>query len=259
MGVLDLPTPNTSRLAHSPLTLVACQVRHERILAVSDARIGLRIHEALSPRYPTIHEVTRVETAVQISPTGASATREPAVNGWQLKSGDQRWTVTIDPESFTLETSAYDDWDDFQQRFSTLTAAVLEVYQPTLEQRIGLRYVDEIRDSSVTSPSGWRGKIADSILGPIADARLGGAVRSSQQLLELDAGDSCGIVLRHGAVTSPTGAEHVYLLDHDCFRQAGRPLSTGEIAATVERLHELALQVFQAAVTPEFYAQLSNK
>lgn len=259
MRVLDLPTPNTTRLAQSPLTLVACQVLHERILAVSDARIGLGIHDALSPLYPNVQQVPRLETAFQISATGTSATREQTVNGWQLKSDDQRWTVTIDPESFTLETSAYEDWDDFEQRFSALTAAVLDAYHPALEQRIGLRYVDEIRDPSVTSPSGWRGKIADSVLGPIADTHLGHAVRSSQQLIELDAGDSCGVVLRHGSVTSPSGAEHVYLLDHDCFRQAGRKLSTGEIASTVSRLHTLALQVFQAAVTPEFYAQLSSK
>jgi uncharacterized protein (TIGR04255 family) len=182
--------------------------------------------------------------------------QDQAANGWQLRSVDGAWTVTLDAEFFSLETSAYTTWTDFRERLDHLVSAVIEAYGPALESRLGLRFVDEIIEPEVTEPGGWRGWIRDELLGPLVHADFAGSVRAVQQHVDFDAGDGYQVRLRHG--TGPVVGERrwVYVIDHDCFRQAGRPFSHGGILAAAEDLHRIALQMFQAAITPELYAHL---
>ena len=130
---------------------------------------------------------------------------------------------------------------------------------PVVEQRIGLRYVDELRDPVVTEPVGWKGWIDESLLGPLVHPSFGPAVRGTQQLLELEAHESLRVILRHGTLRVPGEKQWLYLLDHDCFRQQGRPFDVDAVASTVDDLQRLALQVFQAAITPKLYRYLKGE
>jgi uncharacterized protein (TIGR04255 family) len=184
---------------------------------------------------------------------------DQAASGWTMRSDEGTWTVTLDPEFFSLETSAYENWPGFRGRLSDLLGAVQATYAPGFEVRIGLRYVDEIVHPDVATPTGWKGWIRDELLGPLAHSDFGNAVRAIQQIVELDAGGSYRVILRHG--TSPVGGDSrwLYLLDHDCFRQAGRPLQADAVLSSADDLHRLALQVFQASISPELYSYLEGK
>ena len=83
-------------------------------------------------------------------------------------------------------------------------------------------------------------------------------MKSIQQVLQLDGGDEIEVMLRHGCLAegSPTDQAWHYLLDHDCSRSRSRTFSPESIRETVERLHQLALSVFQASITPKLYNHL---
>ncbi|MDP9402541.1 MAG: TIGR04255 family protein [Actinomycetota bacterium] len=258
MAPLQLPDPRDVVLPRSPLSLVVCQVRHDRVLAVADPRRGLAVQESLGGRYPEIEERQVITASLAVVGGGApQVTQDKSGSGWQMKSEDGTWTVTLQPEFFSLETSAYEGWQDFRQRLEALVRGVIAAYEPALEARIGLRYVDEITDPRVTSPRGWRGWIRDELLGPVVHPLFGDAIRGVQQHVEFDAEGGYRVVLRHG--TSPIAGEDqwVYLLDHDCFRQAGRALTADTVMTTADHLHRAALQVFQAAITDKLYSYLA--
>ena len=256
MTTLDLPDPKDEPLARSPLTLVVCQVRHDRVMAAADPRRGLEVHGRLADRYPEVEQRSAILGALAFAGGGPpTVSHEQAPTGWQMKSSDAAWTVTLDPEYFSIETSAYTSWDDFHDRVDALVTAVMDVYEPALEVRIGLRFIDEIVDPQVDSPVGWKGWIRDELLGTLTHDAFGGAAARTQNIIELTAPDNYRVVLRHG--TAPTDSGNwVYLLDHDCYRQAGRALTHDNVLATTSDLHTLALQVFQNAVTDELYRYL---
>ena len=57
---MSLPDPVKAPLGKSPLQLVVCQVRFEETLAVSDAKLVLRLHGDLggrAGRYPKLESV----------------------------------------------------------------------------------------------------------------------------------------------------------------------------------------------------------
>ena len=67
------------------------------------------------------------------------------------------------------------------------------------------------------------------------------------------------IILRHGTLRVPGEKQWLYLLDHDCFRQQGRAFDVERRRPYHKRPAALALQVFQAAITPKLYRYLKGE
>ena len=256
---LALSDPADERLEHSPLKLVVCQVRHDENFAVSDAARAVEIQQQLGDRYPQISSFDQSEFILTAGPGGANADTRPLQHGWQFKSDDELWAATLQTDYFSLETNAYVSWSDFRKRFEELMTAVIGGYTPKLEQRVGLRYVDEIEHPEAGGPYDWVGLIEAAFLGPLGDPELGPSARAAQQIVEFEGPEHTRVTLRYGCESLPSGKGTFYRLDHDCSRQRGRSFNGEEILATLDSLHTLALQVFQKAITPDLYRQLKGE
>lgn len=253
---LSLPEPRDQKLERSPLRLVVCQVRHDRVAAVADAGRALKVHEALEDDFPSIEQTVEetLNFAVAGGPSGLAANRAEPQLGWRFRSTDETWTVTLGHSHFSLETSSYGRWNEFRHWLEVLTRAVAEVLTPSIEQRLGFRMVDQIEHPKASSATGFKGLIADELLGPLTDSKLAPAIRTTQGLVEFEGPDEMTVNLRHGL--QPSDTSFSYLLDHDAFRQVGRPFNTDEILETSDSLHRLSKQVFEAVTTPALYEYL---
>ena len=123
MPGLQLPAPDTRRLKGSPLELVVCQIRHERNVAVGDAKRALQVRDGLGDKYPVDEEATGLSVNLVGGPTGV-ATSSDQQQGWNFKSSDGTWTVALMPDFFALETRAYSDWGEFSARLDELVRQV---------------------------------------------------------------------------------------------------------------------------------------
>ncbi|MHB1536212.1 MAG: TIGR04255 family protein [Acidimicrobiales bacterium] len=258
MPGLDLPAPDTRRLERSPLELVVCQIRHERSsAATADATRAFAVRDGLEAEYPIDDEVTGLALNVVGGPSRVSTATDQQ-QGWNFKSADGAWIVVLMPDFFALESRAYTDWDDFSTRLGELVRQVEGVLAPGVERRVGLRFIDRITDPKITSPTGWEGWINERLLGPILHDNFGPAIKSLQQVLQLDGGDGMEVLLRHGCLVDDPPVNQVwhYLLDYDCSRSRGRAFSADDIRDTTECLHDLALSVFQASIEPKLYDHL---
>jgi uncharacterized protein (TIGR04255 family) len=256
---LILPAPSTERLERSPLSLVVCQVRHERTLTASEPKRAVGIHDVVKENYPVLEEQAAQELTIAAGQLGLQTVPGAVNRGWKLRSNDQTWTTVIMPDFFSLETTRYVDWDDFRARLETFAHAVAEAVEPSLEQRVGLRFINWITHPDVKKPEDWIQRIDRSFLGIIAHERLGQAVATSQQVLQIDTGNGESITLRHGAVRdAESSGQMTYLIDQDCYVQRGKPFEVDQMLNAVEDLHTLILQIFQQAVTPELYQYLKG-
>lgn len=261
MPIADLPEPDTSQLARSPLELVVCQVRHDRRLVIGEGSTALAIQSALEGvggDYPKIDEVAAPEVNLVVGPgIEAPGFRETKTSGWRLTSADGAWVVTLMPDNFSLETTDYTTWeDDFAPRLHALIEAVSDHAQPAIEQRIGLRYVDRIAELGLTKLVDWEPFLRPEILGLVLHPELGPGVRTYQQqtVLDLDNGVTAGI--RHGPVVTAGNNVVDYQLDYDIFRQGGRAFGADEIKTTAGRFSVYALQLFHATVSDQLLTRL---
>lgn len=260
-ALTNLPAPDRSRLSRSPLELVVCQVRHEHRLLIGEGKTAMAVYEALGGsdgQYPGLDEVTGSEVNFVIGPGAEPNVSETTKNtsGWRFAAADNAWVITVMPDHFSLETTAYTTWDeDFAPRLWRLVEVISEHLEPTVEHRIGLRYIDRITELALPDLASWRPYLRPEVLGLAAHPKLGDLVQTAQQHLVLELGEGIRAGLRHGPVPSSPGIVD-YQLDYDVFRQGGRPFDVEQLKATATALNTCALQLFQATVTDELLEML---
>lgn len=259
---LTLPVGDPTPLVRSPLDLVVCQVRYDESLVVSDARVILKIHEALGGKAGEYERLENVRAnAIQVSVMGSGggmeAARSGAASGWRLLSPDGTWVATVMPEALSLETLAYARWQDFEGRLKALIHAVAEHVQPVFMQRIGLRYINRLTTPEVDAPDGWVGWVRNELLGPVLHPTLRDGVQGAVQQMTLDIGKGTKATMRHGIVDDPNvpGRQN-YLLDFDVFREGPDSFNPETLIASATAFNDIALSLFQESVTAELYKLL---
>jgi uncharacterized protein (TIGR04255 family) len=229
-----------------------------------DAVAALAIQEALGGAdgfFPRVEQVELRVASMTVGPGVASAGSTESFNGWHLKSADGSWTAAVLPGHFSLETTSYRKWDDFEGRLGELTQAIAATAPPVMEQRLGLRYVDRLVGLDVRQPGEWAKWIEASILGPPLHPVIGATVVSTRQQVDLDLGDGHMCVLRHGTVRdgdAPTEAEATYLLDFDIYRSQSRRFVAEHVANATRAFHEKADALFQQVITPDLLRYLES-
>lgn len=250
-STMNLPEPSQERLPRSPLQLVVCQVRHEPLDATQLKDRARRIRAQLGDAYRSMVPGKAVGVTINASPEGVEIDEHES---WHLVA-DGVWTAVIANEFFSLETTDYLDWDDFVSRFELLAAAVARESDLAVELRLGLRYVDRLTEPPAPTPAAWADKVRPAFSGPLAEPDLATGLIGLQGIAQF-ASDGRHINVRFGCVESQGGAGWDYLLDHDCFREQGLAFSLETVRGGMEELHTLALQVFQRAVTDEYFEYL---
>lgn len=252
---LNLPAPSEARLPRSPLQTVVCQVRHEALDESTLKGRARAIRDQLKDAYPTLRPAEGGGVVVSGAPSNVTVGQELR---WQLNSGDGSWTAIVANDFFALETTQYLDWDDFRSRLEDFVSAVLSTSDIAVELRVGLRYVDRLHEPTALHPADWSQWIRPAFVGPLADESLGPATTSFQGITQFDGGDETRANLRYGCFLEETDKRWAFVLDHDCFRETGDDLTLDGLMATLEQLHTLALQLFQAAITPAYFEYLSE-
>jgi uncharacterized protein (TIGR04255 family) len=250
---LALPDPDRTQLTQSPLELVVCQVRHERRLVVAEGSTALAVHEALGGTdgpYPALDEVTGGEVSVVVGPGAAPNVSETKSSGWRFSAADGTWVVSVMPDHFSRETTAYTTWaEDFEPRLAALVDAVAEHVKPTFEKRIGLRYIDRITELGLATLADWEPYLRPELLGLALHPDLGAGVRNSQAYVLIELDDGVGAAVGHGPVDDVAKGTVDYQLDFDISRQGGRSFEPAAIKGAAAAFNIYALQLFQATVT----------
>jgi uncharacterized protein (TIGR04255 family) len=261
---LSLPNCDSQPLAvRSHLAVVVCQLRYETNLLASTIETGLDFHRALGGRpgdYPKLESQEMRSAVIDVGPAGVRSGDGMPLRGWRLRSGDGLWIVSLMPDHASLETTAYTAWaDDFRVRLETVLTAVSELLEPSIRERLGLRYINRFPSPPSGQMRDWASWIRPELLGPLTHGDLGQGVTSLQQQVDFDVDPEIGAVLRHGSVKDPdrdvvTG----YLLDLDVFSAQPDRFDVATSLTLADRLNETALSLFQVSLTAGYLRHLQT-
>ncbi len=252
-AVLDLPEYVNEHLARSPLVLAAAQINFEEVGREVTHGQARAMQKLVGDTWTQLMAAPLISTTL----TNTGAVNGPARQAYRLATPDGTWSALINPDSVTVETRAYPGWNVMRATVVAFAEAVAEVYDPSSELRLGLRYVDQ-----VPLPDGhddWTGLIPGPILGIANDPRLGSGVLASDQRVLLQVAPDARCVMRHGLLADDAGTfGRLYLLDYDIFRENAGSYSAASVAAGVDALHLLVGALFNASITPELYQLLKG-
>lgn len=267
--------PNREVYPHAPLVLVAAEVRHPDAGALTD-RAQQQLKHLLSQGLPMSRPLLGAPGMVASIAPGADpqVTPIPAQTLPRYMSRDMFTSATFHRDAIVVETTHY-------QGFEHLFALVRHVLEARIEvaaldgvERVGLRYIDEVRTPGEGGPASWGQWIHASLLGPgaltgqehLANDAWQGIAAYSGALPGPAPFDQMSMVLRYGVgdgyavapsgdlrrVTPPPGP--FFLIDIDSYWSArdGVPaLDLDLLASTLEGLHAPVRTLFENAITDQ--------
>lgn len=241
--------------------LVVLEIRHPNAEPVS--RVAqMRIKQALAEDLP-LQRMATVATIRAVVGGSSDVVQETAP---KYVSRDQATSVTFRSNAIAIETTRYIGYQWFRRLASTAFQARQDAAPVDGIERIGLRYVNEIRVPEVGSHlQDWAMWVDPSLLGPAEiTEHLGIQTDLTQGVSLLATGSDRSIILRYGLrygyAVDPTGdlrrpsvpaSGPFFLLDID---SSWTP--TGEIPepdpealpALCDELHKPARQLFEALI-----------
>ena len=264
VGWLGSEAPDRQVYERPPLAIALCQVRFTTRYGLAEAVVG-KFQEAIESEYP-IPDQQQV-TAVPLGGV-LGIQSPPQVMQWQFADNAGDWTVTLTSDFVTLETRAYQDFDEFLSRLRRVLQTLIITINPRFGRRIGLRYINEIRSEN----RDWSSIIRPEILGPLTIEPLSENCDQAFQVLSLRAGEA-RITLQHGPFqtgstvlakpgTSPH-SEPFYLIDIDMYQDFNPPkalkMDETAICRQVEDYHVTVGELFRWITTDEYRKSLGER
>ncbi len=229
---------------NNPIKLVICQLKFPILFEYERPEALAPAQRVLSGTYPRHEQEQQLGFAV--GPQGALTV--PPTAQWRFRQGSDGWSVVLGRDFVSLEATAYNRFEEFDERLAQALDA-LAALGVTQRDRLGLRYVNEIRVPDGTGPTAWRSYLNEELLGMVGGDVLGEDVIHAVQEIRLR--EALGVlVVKHGYVgPEPTGGDPHYILDLDMFSDQPVPLDAPEVLATVRTFHETIKDVFEMSIT----------
>ncbi len=248
---------------NAPVVLVACEVKFPTTAPMSPSQ-QRRLKDGFSKSFPLVKPVTR--QTVTVTNGGSPEISEETVPRYTTR--DRTSAVTVGAESMVVETTKYGRYEDFREAMEFALAALAEVNRPDGFERVGLRYIDEIRTPDVDSQAlSWAAWIDASAIGPAGlSTAFGFPVRDWQGLVRFDPAEDRIVVLRYGPregyAVDPRGSLRragaipepgsYFLLDIDSFWESSGDIpefETSKLIALLDLLHAPVRSIFESLIT----------
>lgn len=227
---IKMPFKSYERVIYrkNPLVQVLCQLRFPRILKINEkqpADFQERIREKY-PRFQTALEQQisvefDVEANVQIPHIQQQS---EAIKNYMFSTVDETWHINLTSTFLALSTSKYDRWESFKENLAEPLQALIDIYKPAFFERVGLRYIDVFKRSSLNIEDvNWSDLIEPFALGFMSNTEIQMDVLSQNTVVELDIGDDAIAQVRLSkTIDAPSGfpmprGEEVFIVDSDMY------------------------------------------
>lgn len=245
---------------NAPIVLVAAEVRHAKSAPLTDSQVAV-LKRHLRDEFPLLKTLTQT----QVLPF-AQATQTTARTFPRFVNRERTSSVTFQDEAVVYETTRYAQFEHLQAVMERALSALAECQNPDGLERVGLRYIDEIRaPEDPSGPLEWAEWVDSSLIGPACKAsRLDVPAEQWQGQVVFRPSTEDSLVLRYGSAsgyaidpqgeltrTSPPPGPF-FLLDIDSFWM---PLSlvpefnAEHVLAHLARLHDPVRNLFESLVT----------
>jgi uncharacterized protein (TIGR04255 family) len=247
-----------ARYENAPLRYVLFGAELRSAAVLGEAAALDEIHAALKDALPV-----REDGPAMLRPATGLRTA-----GARFVDGAQHRAVAVGPAMVTVDTTSYSTFDEFSEFLGLVLDTVASVAPGRACQRLGLRYVDELRipDAQPSNVEQWRHWINSDLIPPVALSETAGH-REISGVIDEDRGEGFGVRFAWhtgiGHVVEPQGplivpnpseAGPYFAIDTDSywnFAPGADILALGDpvLKQHVQALHEPVHDFFEMSLT----------
>jgi uncharacterized protein (TIGR04255 family) len=248
---------------NAPLRLVAAEFRFPYAPKLASTEVLEELTTTLRPTFP-LPTPTAMQVVMTTTIGGTSQSTGP-VNRFLTK--DRTASVTVSPTNIVIETTEYHEYEKFRPLLAICLAALGSVRGAIVGlERVGLRYVNEVRVPNLSGAPDWTKYFASNLVAPlhlVQDRSVG----VMQAVVQTDPIDGMVTVFRFGAlrgqVVAPGGPLRVaasptdspfFMLDIDNSWSSGESFDAFSVETALnicDRLHDPIDALFEAVISNE--------
>lgn len=266
---------------NAPVALVTIEVRFPGAVgAPLPAAVQRAFGEILGSDWVYDEPAAPLTLNIGLPLTGQPMIQGPGggTGGAMLRFADRVRTtaVALTAGSVSVETTDYENWPAFRSVIATAVRAAGELLRPAGVNRVGLRYIDEIRVPGLDDPARWSEWLNSAILPPTPEAMSAAGDRllnwNGASLYGI--GEDRSLVLRYGPQPAqpgfsvnpdgplrrlgprPQGA--YFLMDFDSFWQPSRiPIwANDEVTQAADELRRPVRALFDELITERLVSEV---
>jgi uncharacterized protein (TIGR04255 family) len=197
--------------------------------------------------------------------TVGGASQSTGVNRFLTKN--RTASVTVGPTNIVIETTEYHEYEQFRPLLATCLAALGSIQGAIVGlERVGLRYVNEVRVPNLGNASGWTRYFTPNLVAPlhlVPDRSVG----VMQAVVQTEPLEGTITVFRYGAlrgqvvasggplrVASVPADEPFFMLDIDNSWSSGESFDEYSVETALDicdRLHAPIDALFEAVITDD--------
>jgi uncharacterized protein (TIGR04255 family) len=242
-------------LTRAPLVNVLAQVRFPKAPLFSREEGAAQIQQRLRKDYPILRQASALGLA--ITPSGV-VQQQSQNQLWRLQDRSGTWIVTLSDDFVSIETHAYVSRTDFCDRVDEVLAAVNDVAEPVIYDRVGVRYINQLKGEAEERVQDLvRTEFHGALSVPLPEqADLSLAL--SEALFRFT--DGYQLRTRWGRLPEDTAVDPMvpsidtrsWILDLDSFTDVSSDFIPADLSKVTRRLADQAYRFFRWVVTPAF-------
>ena len=250
-----MPFPDSRRVIYenNPLEEVICQLRFPSILRIS-SEAPAAFQERIRREYPILRENQASPLAPELPPEIAKlmALEVTSTTSYDFISADELWTVGLTRDSLSLSTRSYERWEEFREHLREPLDSFVEEYSPAFYTRIGLRYKDVIRRSTLGLEGvDWSELLKPHIAGALSSPDVADAIDNSVNQLVVRLENNGRVRLHHGLAKHKPTKEPCYVIDSDFYTE--QRTETKNAIETLDYFNRLSGRLFQWCIADRLH------
>jgi uncharacterized protein (TIGR04255 family) len=234
----------------NPLKVVVAQMRFPPIFALEQANGIAPVQVALRDEFP-IAEDRRHQLNVALGPGGM----ENLPGAWRFMTEDLTWIAAVSTDFISLETTSYERFEPFRERFAWLVDRIATVLEIRRQVRLGLRYINEIAVPGVLSIEDFRGYVSADLMGMAAHPLIAPFVTGSLQQIKLELTEG-NVTMNHGY--GRQGVAGGYVIDIDCYNDRPQPFELPAAIDLLDTFKRWSWTLFRDSVTEDLVRRLDG-
>ncbi|KAA0212018.1 TIGR04255 family protein [bacterium] len=214
----------TKRVAFkkNPLEVVICQLRFADRLEI-EAERPVQFQELVRSYFPSFSEqVQQVAPAVTDDVLKALGGMPRFGRTYLFSSADKKWELSLARGAIALTCTAYTKWEQFAGMLFLGVDSMAKAYNIDSYTRVGLRYRDVVRRSSLDLQSRpWHELLRQRALGLLGIPEFSDSVEGQEHhvLLRLDKFNA-RVRIQHGLAIDNRTEEQCYVIDSDFYKES---------------------------------------
>jgi len=236
------------------------QINFPTILELEE-KVPTGFQSKIADKFPILRDSTELNLNFSVSSSEKLDEKEIIPLGlkkWQFHNREKNKIIALSNKSLTIEyADCYSNFKEFISDIELILKSLFEEYNIPLIDRIGVRYINQIKLSS-GNPLDWKDIINEDLTSSIKFANTKNLIRTMQQLQIEE--DSYYLVLRYGMPNSSYPSKIVrkeFTLDMDCFGNG--EFTVEEIPILLAKYHEVIKNTFESSIGDEFRKMMNKE